>query len=628
MPAISITQLIFVSVAGLLIAMLPILFFQARRAERVLRSMQKLLLEPDRSKLNDAKDLVNSVMDDAVSKITDNFTSHITVLTQHVARAEAMEKKLSVDNKMLVSTADIAFERIANMTRTLENLIGNMLQILENPQWKNVLLASDNFNNGVNNLIKELDQKSNSIVDLTAKLNKNIVQWSDNGQKLSDELQQNIADNTDKMNTMSIAVRGFKDELSSLQHSVTTDFENVKLSSQGIENILSDNEKLLAHQLGNMQSFTEQARKLLQQQVNTMADTANRIGTDIRLAESSICSGTDKLNETTEKLFTMSNTIKETFDCIANEIINIRAKFQSEIGEFSEMVVNNLHEAQNTTTHTMQDAEQIARSFRDSLIPMLGSINETVVGLTDAKDHIQPLAELMNQLQTAMPEFSQVSTVVAEDLSVKLSTMAEKINEMRSAAEGALTGIGNSTMALEKLSGESRQQMIELMGDYAKAANTMRELTNSMAEVRASAPMKSMSASAGIKVSNSVGASISVQDFIKQIDSIMEKLHDLSVDLTRSIGAEIPDSVMEKYNKGDRAIFSKWFAKMISSADKKRVRNMFKTDAVFRSQATQFVHSFAKMVAGAERTENKEMVVATLLKTDLGIMYQSLKACL
>jgi hypothetical protein len=567
-------------------------------------------------------------MDEAISKITDNFADHITVLTQHITRAEAMEKKLSVDNKILVSTADIAFERIANMTRTLENLIGNMLQILENPQWKNVLLASENFNDGVNNLIKELDQKSNSIVDLTGKLNKNIVQWSDNGLKLSDELQQNIADNTDKMNTMSIAVRGFKDELSALQHSVTSDFENVKLSSQGIENILGDNEKLLAHQLCNMQSFTEQARKLLQQQVNTMADTANRVGTDIRLAESSIGAGTDKLNETTEKLFTMSKTIKETFDCIANEIIDIRAKFQSEIGEFSEMVVNNLHEAQNTTTHTMQDAEQIAKSFRDSLIPMLGNINETVNGLTDAKDRIQPLAELMNQLQIAMPEFSEVSTVMAEDLSVKMSLMADKINEMRSAAEGALTGIGNSTMALEKLSGESRQQMIDLMSDYAKAANTMRELTTSMAEARATAPMKSMNTSAEIKVANSVGASISVQDFIKQIDTIMEKLHDLSVDLTRSIGAEIPDSVMEKYNNGDRAIFSKWFAKMISAADKKRVRNMFKTDAVFRSQATQFVHSFAKMVAGAERTENKEMVVATLLKTDLGIMYQALKACL
>ncbi|MDR1071403.1 MAG: hypothetical protein LBL21_02040, partial [Rickettsiales bacterium] len=64
------------------------------------------------------------------------------------------------------------------------------------------------------------------------------------------------------------------------------------------------------------------------------------------------------------------------------------------------------------------------------------------------------------------------------------------------------------------------------------------------------------------------------------------------------------------------------------SADKKRVKNMFAGDAVFRSQATQFVHGFARMLAGAERSDNRDMVVATLMKTDLGIMYQALKACL
>jgi hypothetical protein len=55
---------------------------------------------------------------------------------------------------------------------------------------------------------------------------------------------------------------------------------------------------------------------------------------------------------------------------------------------------------------------------------------------------------------------------------------------------------------------------------------------------------------------------------------------------------------------------------------------MFAGDAVFRSQATQFVHGFARMLAGAERSDNRDMVVATLMKTDLGIMYQALKACL
>jgi hypothetical protein len=56
------------------------------------------------------------------------------------------------------------------------------------------------------------------------------------------------------------------------------------------------------------------------------------------------------------------------------------------------------------------------------------------------------------------------------------------------------------------------------------------------------------------------------------------------------------------------------------------VRAIFKSDAVFRSQATQFVRGFSKMLAGAEHTDNVEMLTATLLKTDLGQMYIVLKS--
>ncbi|MDR2269145.1 MAG: hypothetical protein LBD94_03095 [Rickettsiales bacterium] len=623
--AVSVSQIILVSAAGLLVAMLPFLFFQSRRAERIMRSLQALLFEPSRAKVADAQKIIGQILDDAVAKIASNFNSMAAVLSQQAARAEMLEKKLGVQNKLLVSTADAAAERVSGMTRTLENLISNLSNIVGGKEWTRVRDSAESFNLGAGALVKELESKSREILNLSSELNSNIANWSESGRKMADELQQNIADSTDQINMMSISAKGMNAELSQLQSSVASDFENVKLSSQGIENVLSNSGKLLGQQLEKMENFTEQARKLLQSQVNTMSDTAARIGTDIRLAESSIETGTDKLNETTGKLFSTSKTIKETFDEIAGEIMDIRAKFQTEIGEFSQNVVANLQNAQSATTHTMENAGHIAAEFRDSVIPMLSGINETVRGLSDAKDRIQPLADLMGKLESVLPSVADKSGEMTEELTHKISDMAEKINAMNAAAKKALVGIGDSTIALEKLSGESRQQMIDLVSDYTKAADTMRELVAGMRAARVSAPV--VQNKVGVKAPSAI-SSVSVQDFIRQAGGIMERLHDLSVDLTRSIGAEIPDAVMEKYNGGDRAIFSKWFAKMIRSADKKRVKNIFKTDAVFRSQASQFVHGFARMLSGAERTDNKEMVAATLLKTDLGIMYQALKACL
>ena len=106
---------------------------------------------------------------------------------------------------------------------------------------------------------------------------------------------------------------------------------------------------------------------------------------------------------------------------------------------------------------------------------------------------------------------------------------------------------------------------------------------------------------------------------------MFEKLHEQSQDLTRATGADIPDVVLKKYHAGDKTIFSKWLSKMMSAADKKQVRNMLKSDAVFRSQATQFVRSFDKIMNGAREADNADKLAATLLKTDLGQIYLALK---
>ena len=97
------------------------------------------------------------------------------------------------------------------------------------------------------------------------------------------------------------------------------------------------------------------------------------------------------------------------------------------------------------------------------------------------------------------------------------------------------------------------------------------------------------------------------------------------MDLTRATGAEIPDVVWKKYHSGDISIFSKWLAKMLSAADKKRVREMIKSDTVFKSQSQQFVRSFDKILSAAKQTDNPDAVGAKLIKTDLGQIYVVLK---
>ena len=96
--------------------------------------------------------------------------------------------------------------------------------------------------------------------------------------------------------------------------------------------------------------------------------------------------------------------------------------------------------------------------------------------------------------------------------------------------------------------------------------------------------------------------------------------------MTRAAGAEIPDVVWKIYHAGDKTIFSKWLAKMLNAADKKRIREMMRGDVVFRNQAAQFVRGFDKVLGGAQQADNADKLSATLIKTDLGQIYIVLKS--
>jgi hypothetical protein len=283
---------------------------------------------------------------------------------------------------------------------------------------------------------------------------------------------------------------------------------------------------------------------------------------------------------------------------------------------------------------TLENTKASAGAFSESVRAMASGVRETLMEMNtahkqlsgqsvnlikmsnDTTAQLQPLSELIEKYYAALPGLSQGSVEMAANLEKMVAAMNEKINILKDTVSESMGNISESSVKLESLSGQSRQQMIDLMSDYAKAVNTMQTLNKQMMVARATAPMEAIKAAPSASFSR-----ISSQDFIKQTEKMIEKMHEHSLDLTRSIGADIPDAIWKKYHAGDKTIFTKWLAKMLSAADKKQVRSLLKSDSVFNSQATQFVRSFGKILAGAEQADNKDMLMNTLLKTELGQVY-------
>ena len=623
---------------ALLFITLVVLFFVSRKSQKVMQSLLTIMTRPERAKIADASRVLSTILNDEISKIESSFTTMRDTLNAQIASADELKNILNEQNEKLISLADEATKKIANMSGRLDNTVSGLNNVVESETWHDVENATDKFSNTVNQLLSEINNTTQEAINRTSQIQSQIDSWVATSENLSEHLGGEFNKNSEQMKNLTTESETMIGKISELAQSTADGFSNVKSSAANYEEIMIRNDRLLDGYLDKMDTFSKQSKKQLTSQMNTLTNTANVVGGQVRLAESSIDKQIRKLTDAVEKLMASASATEGAVRGISTEIATLTKHFDGEIKEFATGVVSELKTVSGVANITLENTRGAANAFSDSVKAMATGVRETLIEMNtahtqlsgqsenlikmsnDTTAQLQPLSELIEKYYAALPDLSKDSVETSERLEKIVASLTEKVNLMKAAVDESTDAVSQSAIKLEDLAGTSRQQMIDLMSDYAKAVNTMQTLNKQMMVARASAPMDAIKTAP----MESFGK-ISSSDFLAQSEKMFEKLHEQSQDLTRATGADIPDVVLKKYHAGDKTIFSKWLAKMMSAADKKQVRNMLKSDAVFRSQATQFVRSFDKIMNGAREADNADKLAATLLKTDLGQIYLALK---
>ena len=633
------TFLIIISILSvLLILSLISLFFVSRRSQKVMESLLVFMTKPERAKLYDASRVLQSFLADEVAKIESCFQTICNTLNSQISAAEKLKQALSEQNDGLVALADDATKKMAIMSQRLENTVSDLTTVVGSNGWQDVGATTDRFSSTINELLSKIDATSRDITDKTSSIQNDIDSWLGTSEKLSENLQNVFSSNETQMSQINSEYEKMQQRLIELAKSTAEGFDNVKVAATDYEAVMAKNDKLLNEHLLKMDAFSKASKKQLTAQMNTLTNTANVVGGQVRLAESSIEKQTRKLTDVVESLMGSATATESSVRNISTELSSLTNKFNGEIKDFTTGVVSELKTVSGVANTTLENTRSAANAFSESVKAMATGVRETLIEMNTAHTQLsgqsanlikmsaettaqlQPLSELIEKYYSALPDLSETSIATGENLEKIVASLNEKLALMKSTVSESTSTIADSAVKLEDLADQSRQQMIDLMSDYAKAVNTMQTLNKQMMVARATAPMDAISTAP----SASFGR-VSSQDFLKQSERLLEKMHDQSLDLTKAIGAEIPDIVWKKYHNGDKTIFSKWLAKMLSAAEKKQIRDLLKTDAVFRSQATQFVRSFDKILSGAQQTDNSDKITATLIKTDLGQIYVALK---
>lgn len=636
-----ITELLMIGGAvlgGLLVITLGILFFVSRKSQKIMQSLLMIMTKPERAKIADASRVLQTILADEINKIESSFQTMRDTLNAQIASAEELKAALGEQNEKLVAMADEATKKIANMSSRLENTLGGLQGVVDSNAWSDVENSTEKFSNTVNELLNKVEATSANTTDQTAQIQNQIDSWIKTSETLSEHLGNEFEKNTNQMKTLVNESETMQNKLSDLAKSVTDGFGNVKSAAANYEDVMIRNDRLLDGYLEKMDTFSKQSKKQLTSQMNTLTNTANVVGAQVRLAESSIDKQTKKLTDAVETIMGSATTTEGAVRGITGEIATLTKHFDTEIKEFATDVVSELKTVSGVANITLENTKGAANAFSESVKTMASGVRETLIEMNTAHTQLsaqseslikmssettaqlQPLSVLIEKYYAALPDLANGSVETSDKLEKIVASLTEKVNQMKQTVNETTDAVSESAIKLEDLAGTSRQQMIDLMSDYAKAVNTMQTLNKQMMVARASAPMDAIKTAP----TQSFGR-VSSSDFLAQSEKMFEKLHEQSQDLTRATGADIPDIVWKKHHEGDKTIFSKWLAKMLNAADKKQVRNMLKSDAVFRSQATQFVRSFDKILTSAQEADNADKLAATLMKTDLGQIFFVLK---
>ncbi len=633
------TWLIISSIfAGLFFITLMVLFFVSRKTQKVMQSLLAIITRPERAKIADATRVLNTILADEIYKIEQSFQTMRDTLNAQIASADELKKILGEQNEKLVTLADDATKKLANMSGRLDNTVAGLGNIVESQSWKDVENSTDRFSNTVNDLLGRIDGTSQDVTERTTQIQTQIDSWIESEKELSAHLKNEFSNNEQQMKTIIGEAENTQNKLSELAKSTTDGFNEVKTAAANYEDIMVRNDRLLDGYLEKLDLFSKQSKKQLTGQMNTLTNTANVVAGQVRLAESSIDKQTQRLTDAVETLMSSATATENSVRGISSELATLTNRFDGEIKEFATGVVSELKTVSGVANATLENTKTAASAFSESVKAMATGVRETLIEMNtahtqlsgqsanlikmsnDTTAQLQPLSALIERYYSALPDLSRGSVEASATLEKIVTSLNEKLNLMNATVAESTTAISESAVKLEDLAGASRQQMIDLMSDYAKAVNTMQTLNKQMMVARASAPMDAIKTAP-----TEIFGHVSGQDFLSQSEKMFDKLHELSMDLTRAVGAEIPDVVWKKYHSGDKTIFSKWLAKMLNAAEKKQVRDMMKNDAVFRSQATQFVRSFDKILTGAQQTDAPDKTSATLIKTEPGQIYIILK---
>ncbi|WP_034161237.1 hypothetical protein [Sphingomonas sp. ERG5] len=284
--------------------------------------------------------------------------------------------------------------------------------------------------------------------------------------------------------------------------------------------------------------------------------------------------------------------------------------------------------AAESTHDAIEAIAHVISHQRDTVDKLSGTLLET---LTNGQTKADALGQMVDDTigrthrfaEEAAPRLVEALLRVRDTASAAADrareTLATVIPEAAQALETA------STIAIQRAAGNAVQQHIAAIGEAAEMAaeaaqRASERLTRQMLSIADSTAV----VESRIEEAREEGENADRDTFARRVSLLIESLNSVSIDITKSVSAEVSDSAWAAYLKGDRGVFTRRAVRLLDAGEAREILRHYDEDPTFREQVNRYIHDFEAMLRAILAQRDGSPLGVTLLSSDMGKLYVAL----
>lgn len=367
-----------------------------------------------------------------------------------------------------------------------------------------------------------------------------------------------------------------------------------------------------------VQNQTNQVRDDLRQWIADLGTIINHVDTQTIESVKEIAAHIHALTEATDLANEQAEHASTLFAEQATILQRVTSQTSEIIGGLTNSLTMNIEDIKNTT-HAIENTNERTAEALEKAETVVGSLQEGSRKIEQAIDSYeesakQQNARLFGNLEKVLSVFKAHGSILDQEvekttnrLRVVESSFVENAKNLFNVADEAVYQMNEAGSVFESKSQKMHDTIQVIKQDMTALSDTL--VTQA----------KTVDKNMGGKMQ-----ARKTEDFLKEAKVILDRLQSFSVDMAHIFSPKTEETLWQRYNNGDKAVFMRHITKEISSSQAKKIRELYKNNADFKLAVSRYMAEFEGMTKAAKQEGDNNLLMSVLVGSDVGRLYMVL----